>query len=153
MALELELNRDAPATAQTGCVVVGVYADQTLTPAAQALNAASGGRLTALIERGDLSGKTGKVAMLHDLPGVTAPRVLAVGLGEAAKFGVPQYLKAVGDAARALKAGAADRALFTISEVEVKDRDQAWNIRQAAIAASHRNPGRREQGQKRRFGT
>ena len=137
MALELELNRDAPATAQTGCVVVGVYADQTLTPAAQALNAASGGRLTALIERGDLSGKTGKVAMLHDLPGVTAPRVLAVGLGEAAKFGVPQYLKAVGDAARALKAGAADRALFTISEVEVKDRDQAWNIRQAAIAASH----------------
>lgn len=137
MALELELNRDAAATAETGCVVVGAYADNTLTPAAQALNIASGGRLTALIERGDISGKTGKVAMLHDLPGVTAPRVLVIGLGEAAKFGVPQYLKAVGDAARALKAGAADSALFTISEVEVKDRDQAWNIRQAAIAASH----------------
>ncbi|MCL1634602.1 leucyl aminopeptidase [Luteimonas sp. SX5] len=137
MALELELNRDAPATVQTDCVVVGAFADNTLTPAAQALNAASGGRLTALIERGDISGKTGRTALLHDLPGVAAPRVLVIGLGEAAKFGVPQYLKAVGDAARALKGGAAAKAVFTLSEVAVKDRDAAWNIRQAAIAASH----------------
>ena len=137
MTLELELNHDAPATVQTDCLVVGAFADNTLTPAAQALNTASGGRLTALIERGDISGKTGRTALLHDLPGVTAPRVLVIGLGEAAKFAVPQYLKAVGDAARALKGGAAARALFTISEVAVKDRDAAWNIRQAAIAASH----------------
>jgi len=137
MALEFELNRDAAADARTGCVIVGAYADLTLTPAAQALNAASGGRLTALAERGDIGGKTGKVALLHDLPGVAAPRVLVVGLGEAAKFGVPQYLKAVGDAVRALKAGASDTALFTLSELEVKGRDRAWNIRQAAIAASH----------------
>ncbi|TWI02941.1 leucyl aminopeptidase [Luteimonas cucumeris] len=137
MTLELELNHDAPATVRTDCVVVGAFADNTLTPAAQALNVASGGRLTALIERGDISGKTGRTALLHDLPGVTAPRVLVVGLGEAAKFGVPQYLKAVGDAARALKGGATATALFTISEVAVKDRDHAWNIRQAAIAAHH----------------
>lgn len=137
MALELELNRDAPDTAQTDCVVVGAFADNTLTPAAQALNVASGGRLTALIERGDISGKTGRTALLHDLPGVTAPRVLVIGLGEAAKFGVPQYLKAVGDAARALKGGAAAKAVFTLSEVAVKERDDAWNIRQAAIAANH----------------
>ena len=137
MALELELNRDAPATVQTDCIVVGAFADNTLTPAAQALNTASGGRLTALIERGDISGKTGRTALLHDLPGVAAPRVLVIGLGEAAKFGVPQYLKAVGDAARALKSGATAKAVFTISEVAVKDRDAAWNIRQAAIAAHH----------------
>jgi leucyl aminopeptidase len=137
MTLELELNLDAPATVQTDCVVVGAFADNTLTPAAQALNTASGGRLTALIGRGDISGKTGKTALLHDLPGVTAPRVLVIGLGETGKFGVAQYLKAVGDAARALKSGAVARAVFTISEVAVKDRDAAWNIRQAAIAASH----------------
>ena len=54
-----------------------------------------------LVERGDVSGKTGKTTLLHDLPGVSAPRVLVVGLGDTGKFGVPQYLKAVGDAARA----------------------------------------------------
>ncbi|MFS2047254.1 M17 family peptidase N-terminal domain-containing protein, partial [Stenotrophomonas geniculata] len=58
-------------------------------------------------------------------------------LGEVARFGVPQYLKAVGDAVRALKAGAARSALFTLSEVAIKDRDAAWAIRQAVIAADH----------------
>lgn len=137
MTLEFTLNHDAPASAGVDCVVVGAYGDKTLTPAAQAIDAASGGRLAALIARGDISGKTGKTALLHDLPGVAAPRVLVVGLGEAAKFGVPQYLKAVGDAARTLKAGPSASALFTLAEVEVKDRDAAWKIRQAVIAADH----------------
>src|SRR5688572_6769334 len=105
MALEFDLNRDAPAAAHTDCIVIGAFADNSLTPAAKAIDEASGGRVRALLERGDASGKTGKTALLHDLPGVTAPRVLVIGLGEAAKFGVPQYLKAVGDAARTLKSG------------------------------------------------
>src|SRR3546814_4902750 len=60
-----------------------------------------------------------------------------VGLGDKAKFAVPQYLKAVADAARALKGGAGASALFTLSELEVAGRDKARNIRQAVIAASH----------------
>ena len=137
MTLEFTLNHDAPASAQTDCIVVGAFADNSLTPSAQAIDAASGGKLAALLVRGDISGKTGKTALLHDLPGVTAPRVLVVGLGEVGKYGVPQYLKAVGDAARTLKTGPVASALFTLSEVAIKDRDSAWNIRQAAIAASH----------------
>ena len=137
MALEFDLNRDAPAAAHTDCIVVGAFADNSLTPAAKALDDASNGRLRALLERGDASGKTGKTALLHDLPGVAAPRVLVIGLGEAGKFGVPQYLKAVGDAARTLKSGPVSTALFTLSELDVAGRDKAWNIRQAIIAADH----------------
>ncbi|WP_312647835.1 M17 family peptidase N-terminal domain-containing protein, partial [Stenotrophomonas sp.] len=59
MALEFTLNHVAPAAATVDCLVVGAYADHTLTPAAQALDAASGGRLATLAQRGDLSGKTG----------------------------------------------------------------------------------------------
>ena len=137
MTLEFTLNREAPAQAGVDCLVVGAWADKSLTPAAQAVDAASGGKLSALVQRGDVGGKTGKTTLLHDLPGVAAPRVLVVGLGETAKFGVAQYLKAVGDAARALKTGPAKSALFTLSEVDVKDRDAAWKIRQAVIAADH----------------
>ncbi|UZW61669.1 leucyl aminopeptidase [Lysobacter enzymogenes] len=137
MTLEFDLNRDAAAAAQTDCVVVGAFADKTLTAAARTLDEASGGRLTVLLERGDISGKTGKTALLHDVPGVASPRVLVVGLGEPGKFGVAQYLKAVGDAARALKAGPVAHALLTLSEEPVADRDAAWAIRQAAIAADH----------------
>jgi len=137
MALEFTLNHAAPASAECDCVIVGAYADQTLSPAAQALDTASGGRLSSLIARGDVGGKTGNTTLLHDLPGVTAARVLVVGLGEPAKFGVPQYLKAVGDASRALKSGVNHHALFTLTEIEVKGRDAAWNIRQAIITADH----------------
>jgi len=137
MTLEFDLNRDAAAAAQTDCVVVGAFADKTLTAAARTLDEASGGRLTVLLERGDISGKTGKTALLHDVPGVASPRVLVVGLGEPGKFGVAQYLKAVGDAARALKAGPVAHALLTLSEEPVAGRDAGWAIRQAAIAADH----------------
>ena len=137
MTLEFTLNHEAPAQAGVDCIVVGAYADKSLTAAGQAVDAASGGKLSALVQRGDIGGKTGKTTLLHDLPGVTAPRVLVVGLGETAKFGVAQYLKAVGDAARALKLGPVRSALFTLSDVPVKDRDAAWKIRQAVIAADH----------------
>ena len=137
MTLEFTLNRDPAATAQTDCVVVGVFSDHSLAPSAKAIDEASGGRLTALVARGDLSGKTGKTALLHDLSGVSAVRVLVIGLGEPGKFGVPQYLKAAADTVRALKGGPVASALFTLSEIEVKGRDAAWNIRQAVIAADH----------------
>src|SRR5690606_38006581 len=103
MTLELALNTAAPASANVDCVVVGAYADKTLTPAARALDEASGGRITALAARGDINGATGRTSVLLDLAGVTAPRVLVVGLGDPGKFAVPQYLKAVADAVRTLK--------------------------------------------------
>ncbi|HEY4528825.1 MAG TPA: leucyl aminopeptidase [Luteimonas sp.] len=137
MTLEFALNNAAPASASVDCVVVGAWSDRTLTPAARALDEASGGRLAALASRGDVDGATGKVAMLHDLDGVTAPRVLVVGLGEPGKFAVPQYLKAIADAVRALKIGPVRSALLTLSELEVAGRDAAWAVRQAVIAADH----------------
>ncbi len=137
MALEFRLNRATPATADCDCVVVGLYADGSLPASAQAINQASGGRLAALAERGDLSGKTGRTALLPDLAGVLAPRVLVVGLGDVGKFAVPQYLKAVADAVRTLKAGPTETALLTLTELPVPGRDAGWNLRQAAIAADH----------------
>jgi len=137
MSLELRLNHADPASAETGCVIVGLYADGSLSPSAKAVDQASGGRLAALVERGDVSGKTGRTALIPDLDGVKAPRVLAVGLGDDAKFGVPQYLKAIADAVRALKAGPSTSALLTLTELAVPGRDAGWNLRQAAIAADH----------------
>ncbi|MBW8312260.1 MAG: leucyl aminopeptidase [Rhizobium sp.] len=137
MTLEFRLNRPDPTAADLDCVVVGLYADGSLAPSAKALDQASGGRIAALAKRGDLSGKTGRTAMLHDLAGVKAPRVLVVGLGDAAKFAVPQFLKVVADAVRALKAGPVRRALFTLTELPVAGRDAGWALRQAVIAADH----------------
>ncbi|KPN17511.1 aminopeptidase [Xanthomonas sp. Mitacek01] len=137
MTLEFSLNHEAPAALSTDCLVVGVFADGALAGAAEALDSASGGRLSALAARGDLSGKAGRTTLLHDLPGVTAPRVLALGLGERAKFGVPQYLKAIADAVRALRDGNSTSAAIALSDLDVAGRDTAWKVRQAVVAADH----------------
>lgn len=137
MALEFDLNRPEPAAADTDCVVLGLYADGRLTPAGDALDGASGGRLKQLIARGDATGKAGRTALLHDLPGVKAPRVLVVGLGEQDKLDAGAWLKAVGEAVKALKGGPARHALLTLSECEVSGRDAAWTVQQAVIAADH----------------
>ncbi|MGY4517228.1 leucyl aminopeptidase [Lysobacter sp. HA18] len=137
MALEFDLTSDAVASVAADCIVVGVFADKSLSEAATAIDRASNGRLSALIERGDVSGKAGKTALLHDLPDVKTPRVLVVGLGDSAKFGVPQYIKAVGDAARALKAGPVAHAVTTLPQVPVKGRDTAWAVRQAVACTDH----------------
>jgi leucyl aminopeptidase len=137
MALEFQINSQNPLQTDTDCLVVGVYADKSLSTSAKALDEASGGRLTALLDRGDVSGKTGRTSFLHDIAGVKAPRVLVVGLGEAAKFAVPQYIKAIADAVRALRIGPAKKILITLSELVVKARDVDWAMRQAVIAADH----------------
>jgi len=137
MALEFHINTQSPLQTETDCLVIGVYADKSLSPTAKALDEASNGRLAALLDRGDVSGKTGRTSFLHDVAGVKAPRVLVVGLGETNKFAVPQYIKAVADAVRALRTGPAKNILITLTELAVKGRDADWNLRQAVIAADH----------------
>ncbi|HAI93619.1 MAG TPA: leucyl aminopeptidase, partial [Xanthomonadaceae bacterium] len=51
MSLEFTLNHDAPALAAVDCVVVGAFADASLSPAAKAVDETSGGRLSALLAR------------------------------------------------------------------------------------------------------
>lgn len=137
MALQFTLNTAAPTATATDCVVAGLFADGSLSPAASAIDQASGGALARLAGRGDLSGKAGATALLHDLAGVTAPRVLVVGLGDKAKLNAATYIKAVTAAVKALKSGAARSALITLSELAVAGRDAAWAIRQTVVAANH----------------
>ena len=81
MALTFELQPAAPASAPTDCLVVGLFADKTLSPAAQAVDAASGGRLAALAERGEESKK--RFVSCASRPWTTNRARAASGWGEA----------------------------------------------------------------------
>ena len=137
MALQLTASQAAASADTSDCIIVGAFSDKTFSPAAQALDAVSGGRLSALAARGDISGKTGQTILLQDVPGVASARVLVIGLGEPAKFAVPQFLKAVADAVRALRTGPVKSAYLTLTDLAVNGRDADWAVRQAVIAADH----------------
>ncbi len=135
MTLQFELNHADPTAVDADCIILGVFADGALSASGEAIDRAGNGRMRALIASGDVSGKTGRSALLHGIADIKATRVLLIGLGEAAKFGVSQYLRAIAEGVRALKSGVSKSAVCTLTELDVAGRDADWRVRQAAIAA------------------
>jgi leucyl aminopeptidase len=135
MTLKFATTADAPESAATPCLVVGLYEDRSLTAAAARVDEKSDGAIGRLIESGDATGKAGTTTLLFGLAGIAAPRVLVVGLGEPKKFDAAAFNRAAGDAARALKGLPIDAAVSTLTEVDVPGRDLAWKLRTAALAA------------------
>jgi leucyl aminopeptidase len=69
------------ATLQVDCLVLGVFEEGELSGEARSVDAACGGRLKKLLERGDFAGRPGDTLLVADLPGVSATRLLLTGLG------------------------------------------------------------------------
>lgn len=67
--IQLTVKSGEPGAQRTAVLVTGAFADGTLCSAAQAIDAASKGRLAALVKQGDLKSKPGSSLMLYDLPG------------------------------------------------------------------------------------
>jgi len=59
--------------------------------------------LGELFDAGEISGKPFEMTLLHNVPGMRAKRVLAVGAGKPGKFNAPELRRAVGAAIRHLK--------------------------------------------------
>ena len=133
--MEFSIKSGGPERVRAGCIVVGVFESRKLSAAGAALDRAARGRLSALVKRGDITGKAGSSLMLHHVPRIAAERVLLVGLGREGDFSDRQFHDAVKNTVSVLgRHGVADAALCLSATVD--HRDAAWRVRQAAIAAS-----------------
>src|SRR5262245_8776759 len=129
--MEFSIKTLSPETAKAGCVVLGVHANQELTPAAKRADQASKGALRKALA--DLSGKPGSTLLLRGLPGIAAERVLLVGLGERAELNETAYRDALRGAAGALKDLGAKEAAFFLVDMKVGSRHLTWNLRHAVL--------------------
>ena len=134
--LEFSLGSTAADTTDTPCVVAGVF-DGALSPAATAIDAASGGALARLRESGDFTGKPGTTLLLHDLANIASPRVLLVGLGLRKDFDARMFERACDEAGKVLKGMPVASAGVWLPELEVGDRDANWRVRTCALAIDH----------------
>ncbi|MFZ1905760.1 MAG: M17 family peptidase N-terminal domain-containing protein, partial [Steroidobacteraceae bacterium] len=89
-------------TLAVDCLVVGVFEDGELGAEARAVDAACGGRLKALLARGDFAGRSAETLLATDLPGLKAARVLLTGLGSRKQFARKGWRKAWSAACAAL---------------------------------------------------
>ena len=127
-----------PADQRTPCVVVGVFDQRRLSPAAMLLDEASHGHLSQTLKRGDLEGAPGDSLMLYDVPGVKAERVLLIGCGKQAELSYTSYRKAMAQAVGLLQAGHATEALFCLSELEPKGGDAYQTLLQTITTAEEK---------------
>ena len=133
--MEFSIKQSSPEKQRSGCVVVGVHEGGKLSAAAQLLDNAAAHRLSDLITRGDMNGKSASTLLLHKLPGIAAERVLLVGLGKASELNSKTSVEILRAAFAALNATAAkDAALYIVDEGVGKDA--AWAIKQAVFAAA-----------------
>jgi leucyl aminopeptidase len=104
---------------KTAALAVGVYAEGVLSPAA------------------DLSGRAGSTLTLRNLPGVTAQRVVLVGLGKQEEYSARAHASAEQAFASACVAAQLAEGVSTLAANPIADVAIVARARSAAIAAGN----------------
>jgi leucyl aminopeptidase len=112
------------------CAVVGVFDGQHLSPSAQELDRLAHGYIVNILKGGDMKSAPGKTLCLYNIPRIDYDRVLLVRCGKEKELDGAKYRKVLHGAATALADLGVREAVSFLPEIEVKDRDLAWRIRQ-----------------------
>ncbi|WP_275253796.1 M17 family peptidase N-terminal domain-containing protein, partial [Achromobacter xylosoxidans] len=78
---------------KTAALAVGIYADGVLSPAADLIDRASNGAVRA-VAKSEFRGRAGSTLVLRSLPGVSAQRVVLVGLGKQDEYSARAHASA-----------------------------------------------------------
>ncbi|MGO3741781.1 leucyl aminopeptidase [Kerstersia sp.] len=126
---------------KSAALAVGVYADGSLTPDAQALDRASQGLIADVVKQ-DFRASAGATLTLHRVAGITASRIILVGLGQAADYTAAAHAKAERGLAAALAQLSLSDAASTLATLPTTDastlQSRARQAAQAAISAGYR---------------
>ncbi|MCP1646531.1 leucyl aminopeptidase [Pseudomonas citronellolis] len=121
--MEFLVKSVSPQTLKTATLVLAVGEGRKLGTVAQAVDAASGGAIAALLKRGDLAGKVGQTLLLQALPNLKAERVLLVGAGKERELSDRQYRKLVSSVLGSLKSLGGSDAVLALGDLAVKGRN------------------------------
>ena len=115
---------------QADCFVVGVFAQQELTPAAKKLDKLSRGYLTEFLKKTAFQGKLGHTSLLYQLPHCAAKWILLVGCGKNTTLSTHDYRKIVSASIKSVHSCLASSALSFLEELNVENHDTSWKIKQ-----------------------
>jgi len=115
---------------QTDCIIVGIYENAQLSPAADLIDKLNQGVISQLIKRGDIKGKNAETLLINHLPNSSIDRILLVGLGEKEKLTAKLYRKALSSTITVVKTLKVKSVCCTLVDIELKSSDNTWKTRQ-----------------------
>ncbi|WP_428353855.1 leucyl aminopeptidase [Methyloprofundus sp.] len=119
---------------ETECLIVAVFANQKLSPAAQTLDSLTGGIITDILQRGDIKGKLAETLLINYLPYAAFKRALLVSFGDENELTAKDYRKALNAAAKTLKTTQISSVVCCLAEAKVNGQCATWNARQIVEA-------------------
>jgi leucyl aminopeptidase len=137
--MDVTLAKTHAETQSSDCLVIAVYEGKKLSPTAKQLDKACGGKLSALLKRGDLEGKAGQTLLLHDLDGIKSPRLLLVGCGKEKDVSLTGYQNIIRTASQQIANNGIKDATYYLAEVnlKLKEKDLNWKIRRITETLLH----------------
>lgn len=133
--MEFSIKQASPEKVKSACLVVGVYQGGKLSEVAQQLDKAANHALSDVIAQGDMSGKTATTVLLQKLPGISAERILLVGLGKSSEANQKSSLDVLTATFRALNNTAAKDAALYLPD-ENASLPAEWLLKQAVFTAT-----------------
>lgn len=124
--------KTALATLKTACIVVGVFEGKKLSASARELD--RNGGISTAIKSGDISGKPGTTLLLRGVDGVSAERVLLVGLGPEEAMSDKNFKSAAQAVAKTLSSIGGTDAILALPLGDLRQRDLGWAVQTAVIA-------------------
>ena len=119
--MEFEIVTGSVESLETDCLIVGVAPDGELAPSADLINKASAGYLKDVVS--DHHGKVGESLLLHKVPGISASRVLLIGLGKPEDRSDRNQVKIIKSIMSSLKAIRCKTAVIALDGQESADLD------------------------------
>jgi leucyl aminopeptidase len=123
----MQISRASSGVLETAAdaVVVGVFSDAPAGGAAAAVDRATGGLLSRVLENQDFGGKPYELLPLMSPLGVAARQVILLGLGERAKFDAGMAFRSAGAAARSLAGKPRKQVAFFLNDGWSADIDES----------------------------
>ncbi|HEY2882614.1 MAG TPA: leucyl aminopeptidase [Pirellulales bacterium] len=128
--MRINLCKSPLPTTAADAVVLGIFANEKLSDvkthaAALAVDKATDGLLSKLIERQEIAGKPYELTPLLAPPGITAGQLLVVGLGEREKFNPGVAFRAAAAAAKQLAAKKRATVAFFLGDIKADQTEAA----------------------------
>ena len=137
--MQLNLDNNQPIGISTECLVIGITEGGPLSPATKAVDEASGGAISRMLEGGDIETGLGKTSFLPGLPGLATQRVLAAGFGKHEKLDLARFDRGCLAAGKALRDHPLTHCHVCVHDVEFGEIKIAHRLKQAALAIHRAN--------------
>lgn len=132
--MNFNIKTGQPEKLRTNCLVLAIFETGKLPETTMKVDAATDGYISKIIKLGDITGKLGQSLVLHNIPNVSADRILLIGCGKNNDFSDKAFREAMQIAALQLNKMHLQDAVCCLSELIVPEYDMSWKLQTSVFA-------------------